>query len=132
MKKSLSLAIIILVLIKLSFGQTTQYIGHATLANRVKNHIITDSISHNTFILDSAGIYITAVSSSGKQLWKTDPWKDNHLDAYRTKRPIIVGFYFGNNYQRIPKKEVIWIIYNNTQFGEIDKKTGVFTFNGQD
>lgn len=90
-----------------------------------------DSLSGNTFLLDSAHIHIYAFNANGDTLWKTDPWKDYKLEVYRTKRPVIVQFYFEKN-KRTSNKEVIWIVYNNTQFGNIDKKTGSFFWMGQD
>jgi hypothetical protein len=87
-------------------------------------------------VLDTSHIYVTAYNNSGGILWKTDPWKDNHIDVYRTNRPIIVSFEMGDNpgYPDAAKKgeKVIQIEYINTQFGYIELKTGAFHFMGQD
>jgi hypothetical protein len=112
-----------------SLGQ--QYVGHATLPTKFKAITLKDAATGNRFILDSTRIIVTALNPQGKQLWKTDAWKDNHLEVYRVKRPTISYFAFGKD-DSTKKKEVIWLTYNNTQFGFLDKKTGAFTWLGQD
>jgi hypothetical protein len=111
--------------------------------------VLTDSSTNFKFVLDSAHIYVTAYNSVGDILWKTDPWKDNNIKIYRTKRPIIVNMVFGVNpgysdedlqfdtntgYSDSAKKgkKVIWIQYINTQAGFIDLKTGAFHFMWQE
>jgi len=123
---------ILVFLLSINFcdGQTG-YVAHATLGNHIKKFTLTDTISGTKFILDSTQIYVTAIDKSGKQLWRTDPWKDNKLEEYRVKRPIIVSFDFANN-KWTNNREVIWIVYNNTQFGIINKSNGKFTWFGQD
>jgi hypothetical protein len=108
-----------------------QYVAHYTLDTKHKADTIVDHSTLTKFILDTSRIVITAIDANDKLLWKTDPWEDNKLDTYRVKRPIIARFYFANN-QWTDNKESIWIIYNNTQFGKVDKKTGKFTWLGQD
>jgi len=112
------------------FGQQ-QYVGHHTLDTEFKAITLTDAATGNQFILDSMRIMVTAFNPQGKQLWRTDAWKDNHLEAYRVKRPVISYFAFGKD-TRDEKTEVIWLTYNNTQFGFLDKKTGAFSWLGQD
>ena len=126
-----SLLLLFLLPLFLKAQTTTTYTSRANLKNRIKNYTLTDSISGTTFVLDSTNIYITAFDKNGKQLWKTDPWKDNDLGIYRVQRPVIVHYSLANN-DRTNKEEVIWITYQNTQFGYIDKKNGRFTFLGQD
>ncbi len=104
---------------------------HYTLNTEHTADTLIDTITAMEFILDTSRVYISAIDAKGKLLWKTDPWKDNRLDEYRIKRPIISSFYFANN-QWTKNKEIIWIVYNNTQFGIVDKKTGTFTWFGQD
>lgn len=112
------------------FGQQ-QYVSHHTLDTEFKAITLTDAATGNQFILDSTRIMVTAFNPQGKQLWRTDAWKDNHLEAYRVKRPVISYFAFGKDI-RDEKTEVIWLTYNNTQFGLLDKKTGAFRWLGQD
>jgi hypothetical protein len=118
-------------------GQDVTYVGHATLSSKPKFYQLIDKVNATKYILDSTRIYIAAIDKTGKKLWKTDPWKDNNLEQYRVARPIIVSFTFqqypGKSTPKVGKsKEVIWVVYNNTQFGIIDKATGKFTWFGQD
>ena len=112
------------------FGQQ-QYAGCHTLSTKFNAIILTDIATGNRFILDSTRIMVTALNPQGKQLWKTDAWKNNHLEVYRVERPVISHFTFGKD-DSAEKKEVIWLTYNNTQFGFLDKETGAFTWLGQD
>ena len=110
---------------KISFGQ---YIAHFI----EKDHIVKDTLVDKPgvkFFIDKQRIYITAIDAKGKQLWKTDPAIDNKLEEYRKKRPTIVYFEFAKNRNG---NEVIHIVYENSQFGYLDKKTGHFTYEGQD
>ena len=96
-----------------------------------------DSMTNNYYILDTSHIYITAYDSNKKILWKTDPYKDNSIREYRTKRPVIINFEFGHSPNYFPDKikaglKTIWITYNNTQFGFIDLKNGYYYWCGQD
>jgi hypothetical protein len=97
----------------------------------VEQYTLIDDELKMKFILDSQRINITAYDSLGKVTWQTDPWLDNKLMTYRLKRPRIIFFAFVNE-ERTDNKEVIGIDYNNTQFGMVDKRTGKFTFWGQD
>ena len=112
-------------------GQTYQYLSKAILSDRVQNKCLTDTITGTLFILDTAHIYITAIDTNKDTLWRTDPAMENKLEKYRIKRPTIVQFGFQKN-KWTDNKEVIWIVYNNTQFGIIDKESGNFTWFGQD
>jgi hypothetical protein len=131
--KYFTTAVILLFLVGNIYAQQkgVTYISHYDEPNRVKNYIIIDSVIKTRFILDSARIIVSAIDSSGKKLWQTDPWKDNHINEYRFKRPLIVMFdVWDGNWAHI--KNAIWIVYNNSQFGAIDKATGKFTWLGQD
>lgn len=109
----------------------TTYIAHATIGPNGPLKILHDSTSRITFMVDTARVNITAVDAHKRILWRTDPWKDNMLDRYRVDRPIIVRFYFVNE-KRTHNQNKILIVYNNTQCGFVDLKTGKFTFLGQD
>ena len=114
--------------INICSGQKS-YIGHYTLSSNIKSRILIDSSTHTRYILDTSNIYITANNASGKQLWRTDPWKDNHLDPYRVKRPKIVLFEIGKYSNN---RKMIFISYNNTQSGYLEEESGKFIFRGQD
>jgi len=125
------------------FGQQTttiQYdgqgniIGGSFIKTMPPNKVILkDSALDYTFILDSSHIYVSAYNSKNELLWKTDPYKDNKIREYRTKRPIIVDFSLDKIDSMDPRSEqVLWISYNNTQFGFLYLKTGKYDFHGQD
>ncbi|WP_201983543.1 hypothetical protein [Hymenobacter rubidus] len=117
---------------RVCFGQNVTYIGHSTLNERPKIYVLVDKATATKYILDSTRTYITAIDSNGKQLWKTEA----HQSNYRVKNPVIVYFAFDNaafdNGLNKKGEEVIRIVYSNTQFGTIDKKTGAFLYLGQD
>ena len=126
----------------LTSGQTP-YIGRTVTPNNVTKYVLIDNNTKTKYILDSTRITISAIDSSGHLLWKTDPWKDNKLPAYRTNRPIIVTFYATEKSNKRHKKkdayneyndsqDYIAIGYSNSQFGYILKKDGSFKFMGQD
>jgi hypothetical protein len=97
---------------------------------------LTDTASGVIFSLDSAHIMVSAHDKKDSLLWKTDPWKDNKIEVYRTDRPVIVDFQLlgpESKFWGVPKgKTVLWIVYINTQFGYLDLETGKFRFMGQD
>lgn len=108
-----------------------QYVGHATLRHKVTKDTLVDNELKMKFILDSARIFISAFDSNHKLIWCTDPWTDNRLSEYRVKRSVIVRYGFVKN-EWTDGIERIWIVYNNTQFGTVDKLTGKFKWLGQD
>jgi hypothetical protein len=130
MKRLLFILSIHCFVISFCLAQVT-YMGHFRLKNDLKNHILLDRQIKTKFILDSVQVYISAMDSTGKEAWQTDPWKDNNIKVYRVKRPIIIYFDFGKDI-RDSTREVIRITYNNSQFGFIDKQTGTFRLLGQD
>jgi hypothetical protein len=98
---------------------------------------LVDSVTSNYFILDSNKIFITAYDKSNKIIWRTDPYKNDSIPEYRTKRPFIIYFVFGKSPDYFSNKikeglKVIWITYNNTQFGFIDIRNGKYYYCGQD
>jgi hypothetical protein len=109
-----------------------QYVAHYTLPVQLKAITLTDAATGNRFVLDSTRIIVTAFNSQGIEIWKTDAWRDNELEANRVPRPIISYFAFGKDVLHKKRKEIIWITYNDTQFGFLDKQTGAFTWLGQD
>ncbi|HLY69789.1 MAG TPA: hypothetical protein VKR53_08665 [Puia sp.] len=97
----------------------------------VKTHVLIDSVPHFKFILDSSATVISAFDENGKKLWQTDPWKDSKLQRYRVDRPKVVEFYIAND-PYVKFHNVIMIVYNSSQTGYLDEKTGRFHFAGQD
>jgi hypothetical protein len=129
MKKFLSSSFFVLML-TLSSSIYGQYVSHYTERDKIKADTLIDKKSGNRFFVDKERIYITAVDNKGNILWRTDPVIDNKIREYRTKRPTLVYFALGKDWDK--SKEVIWISYSNTQFGYLDKTNGHFTFEGQD
>jgi hypothetical protein len=116
--------------------------GHNTYDSRTKSKegksiTAIDSFTNNYYILDSTHTIIKAYNKTSQMIWQTNPRKDNSLQDYRHKNPVITYFklgmidYDGN---RLYKKgdKVLFIAYSNSQFGFLDLKTGKFTFEGQD
>ena len=93
---------------------------------------ITDPDTKNYYVLDAPHIYITAYDRNGKKLWKTDPYMDNQMGEYRTKRPVIVDFKFVTENFSSTKVETISIVYDNTEFGYENLKTGKYHSLGRD
>ena len=113
------------------FSNGQSYVAHYIEPNHIKQDTLIDKVTLVKFILDKDMIIITAIDNNGKLLWKTDPAIDNKLGFYRVKRPIIIYFSFGID-RRTKTNQVIYITYNNSQFGEINEKSGRFTYEGQD
>jgi hypothetical protein len=83
-----------------------------------------DTNSGISFLVESDGRHITATGPDGKTLWRRDPFADAHLKFYRTTTPQII--YIGKASQ-----QKVVITYNSSQSGELNIKTGDFTFAGQ-
>lgn len=82
-----------------------------------------DADSGIVFYVESDGRHVSAISPEGKLLWSRDPFAEAHLAFYRTRAPriVFIGRYKGN----------LAISFNSTQSGNLDIKTGDFTFTGQ-
>lgn len=112
-----------------------------------------DFATQRKYVLDSTHTIISAFDKVGKLIWSTNPYKDSHLQEYRTKSPYIrymafttekisphlttrCGFRLSiqEKYSRYyaTSIRVIVISYNNSQFGVIDLESGKFCFYGQD
>jgi hypothetical protein len=102
-------------------------------------HTYRDADSGVVFYVESDGRHVSAIAADGKLLWSRDPFVDAHLAFYRTRTPRIVHF------DKIDPtdKDHNWmlrgqtglrlaIVFNSSQFGTIDAKSGEFTFLGQD
>jgi len=123
--------LLILCLAIISKGQTVKYFSHYIEKDHIEKDTLADKNTGYKFIIDKERIYITAIDNTGKVIWRTDPVIDNKIEKYRVKRPVIVFFAFGPERTK-EKREVIFISYNNSQFGYLDKTSGKFSFEGQD
>jgi len=97
--------------------------------NPIEEYTLVDNELKMKFVLDSLRINISAYNFSNKLVWKTDPCVDNKLMPYRLKRPRLIYYSLTGNGQ--DDKEFIWITYNTTQFGAIDRQTGKFYYMGK-
>jgi len=82
-----------------------------------------DANSGIWFYVETDGRHVTAIQPDGTILWSKDPFADSHLALYRTQTPRIAYFTLTD--------KSINIIFNSSQFGTMDIKTGYFTFQGQ-
>ena len=108
-----------------------------------KTITLIDSITHNSYVLDTSHTVITAYSESNNTIWVVNPRKDYPISYYRHKNPKVTYFRifelstdWKKNY--IPGtmdemgNRVISIRYSNSQSGMLDLKTGNFVWLGQD
>jgi hypothetical protein len=104
--------------------------GQINPKDRVKKDTLVDNNLKMKFVLDTARLNISAYDFSDKLVWTVNPRLENKLSEYRVKNPVIVYFSFEGAGTK--GKNVIWISYNNSQFGTVDRQTGKFHFMGQD
>jgi hypothetical protein len=131
MKQNLMFLILFILTNYLCNGQN-QYPGGPDIpTNKIEKRILIDSASKIRYVIDSTQTTIVALDYKNKVLWVSNPNRDNKLGNYRTFKPRMDNFGF-KKLKDSDYKEVIFVIYNNTQFGFIDKLTGKFTFLGQD
>ena len=112
------------------FDRNGNLIDGSHIQLRNLGEVVLKDSAGTRYILDSVHVSIAAYDASGKKLWHTDPWKDANLPEYRTKRPVIVRFRLTASGKNM-KIESISIVYNNTQFGIVNKATGNFEWFGQ-
>lgn len=124
MKKTLFISLLITASV---LKVNAQYVTHYSLSDNIKKDTLTDS-SGNHYVVDKERIYVTAYDSTYRQIWKTNPYKDNNTPEYRTAKPQLVMFKLAI-YQG---KEQLCIKYSNTQFGTLSKETGKYHWLGQD
>jgi hypothetical protein len=130
--KLVILSILMTGLKKFCFGQIDTSLGYIKFPDDHKTRIIKDHKHYLKLVLDTSHIYVEAINENGNRLWKTDPWSDAKLPVYRMiNRPKIVTFYLLND-STTKNKDVIAIMYENSQSGFIDVRTGKFRFFGQD
>ena len=97
----------------------------------LKSITLIDKITHAKYVLDSTHTYITAIDSSGKQLWKTNPWRKEISSDTLARQPTIDIFSFDlNEIDGWPKNDdsviAISYQYRHGPFGVVKKKTGEF------
>ena len=87
-------------------------------------YIYKDAESGIMFYVEKDGRHVSAISPAGQILWSRDPFTDSHLPFYRTTTPRIVSIGRW--------KGILAISFDSSQYGNLDIKTGDFTFGGQD
>lgn len=93
------------------------------------NYHLTDKTTGTRYILDSSHIVISAVNVLNDTLWKTDPWKDNHLETYRVYRPTVSEFILDDDSS--DSTCVLHIRYSSSQMGCLSS-SGRFSYGGRD
>jgi hypothetical protein len=88
-----------------------------------------DTLTNNTFVLDSAHIVIRGYNKESVLLWTTNPYYDNKIDDYKTNQPIVVNFYLVTIQGPDNKLyNTLSVVYNNSFFGNVDLNNGAFHF----
>lgn len=127
--------LIVLCVVRLGAAQdTTTYVGHY-LRTFPGPQVYKDSQTGTALYVETDGRHVAAISSDGRLLWNRDPFKDAHLEFYRTKNPQIV--YIGPVSESTPHAgrkpdKFVAITFNNSQFGLLRISDGEFEFLGQD
>jgi hypothetical protein len=94
-----------------------------------------DAISGTLVYIESDGRHVAAISQDGKLLWNKDPFKDAHLEFYRTEKPQIVYIGPARKSDLPPgekRERLVGIVFNNSQSGVMKISNGEFYFLGQD
>lgn len=113
---------------------TTSYAGHY-LRSFPGPQVYKDPQTGTALYVETDGRHVAAISKDGKLRWNRDPFKDAHLEFYRTKNPQIV--YVGPASKSSPHSgrqtdRFVAITFNNSQFGLLRISDGKFEFLGQD
>lgn len=103
--------------------------------NKIICDTLIDRITGNKYFLDKDHIWITAINSERKLLWKVNPRTEFNLAPemknYRTDNPHIIYFSFNRMWADKTVCEIA-VGYNNSQSWRLNQETGEYTFVGQD
>jgi hypothetical protein len=90
------------------------------------------------FYAESDGRHLAATGEDGRLLWVRDPFKEKGLCAYRTTRPVLAQIGPPDQREMIglirpldARDSYIGIIFDSSQFGFVNERTGDFDFAGQ-
>jgi len=90
---------------------------------------------HSGIILyvESDARHVCAISRTGKLLWTREPFKDAHLEIYRTKHPQIAQIGPGPKavWVKGNPRDFVYLNFNSSQFGLLRITDGEFFFGGQ-
>jgi hypothetical protein len=84
-----------------------------------------DPVTGNCFYVEADGRHVAAYAADGELIWRRNPFVDANMKPYLFTKPVILEI--GRNRFR----ELI-ILFNSSQGGSLDDKTGDFKFGGQD
>jgi len=96
--------------------------------------VFKDPHSGTLLYVETDGRHVAAISSDGKLLWNKDPFKDAHLEFYRTNTPQIVHMGPTTAWGETPGINLhgcVIITFNSSQFGALRISNGDFQILGQ-
>ncbi len=111
-------------------NRTSKY-GFGYVEMAAGKWVLKDTATSARYILNARRNVVTAVDSNGDLIWKTNPRKDNNLQPYRIKRSKIDFMSFTTPGGVSLGDSVIYIRWDNSQFGTLSKATGQFMWRGQ-
>src|ERR1700744_2285483 len=106
-----------------SIAQIDTSVIYTRIPKDHQTRIITDRRNHIKYVLDTAHIYIEAITQSGNRIWRTDPWKDSKWVQTLAERPVIITFHLKSD-SSTHFRDVLAINYDNRGGAVIDAKTG--------
>jgi hypothetical protein len=93
----------------------------------------TDIPSRIKVCVEGDGRHLKATDNKGNVLWRRDPFVDAKLNLYRTSEAPTINVIRAGNPRAPPGHSGprVWIMFESSQFGEVDLATGEFTPEGQ-
>lgn len=86
-----------------------------------------------TYVVAEDRRQVRAFNQDGSLRWKANPFKDANLGPYRFPHPQISYIGKPQPWQlEGHDRDSIAILFNSSQFGIINARSGTFTFQGQD
>ena len=103
------------------------YPGKVRQFKEKRPFVLKDKKTGWIFYLESNRRFISAIDKNGKVVWHCDPFEQAGLESYRFEQPVVRWMGFLTN-----DDSLIRIVYDSSQFGDLNKKDGKFTYQGQD
>ncbi len=130
------MAALFALVLSIALSSAAQEQGKNTESNEVQYGAQAYRDAHTGIIIyvESDARHVSAISPTGKLLWTRDPFKDAHLQLYRTKHPQIARIVRGPNVIWIPGKphDFVSLVFNSSQFGLLRLSDGEFFIGGED
>ena len=95
---------------------------------------VTDVPTEIKVCVERDGHHLRATAPTGKLLWRRDPFVDAKLPLYRTPQPPTINVIRAGNFIQPPRGQpgrTVWIMFESSQFGEVDLKSGDFLVEGE-